>query len=397
MPTRTFSIIPITPLHIGNGTTYGKMDYFFDEKNKSICLYDDKKLLDKLKPEQIDKIFKSNRDFRFYERIYDNIIETFHLNKYDFILKRIHTRENPQNNNIEEFIKNGMNKIYVPGSSVKGAIRTALIYEFLKESQFSKKFKHQLNMRIGGYKQFFNHIKELFFSSIPIKNPSEDIFKKIRITDSKSYSPEDYCLIQKVNQVKIPPPQKENFRLLNRKQEIFLETIPEQKRIEDLTIHIDTKFIFDKTVQNRLKWNKYKSFFEFLSCLQDRNPTITLLKKVQLFYLDFIENELNIFKKHNLKILATFYEELKTRIKNLKDNEFIFRLGKTTGFLDKTVMGLIKFDYTDEYFSILKKLLPRSVKIFKYEFPITRWKTSLNINQKKIDVPLGWVKLMLKK
>ncbi|MHA1414433.1 MAG: type III-A CRISPR-associated RAMP protein Csm5, partial [Promethearchaeota archaeon] len=290
MPTRTFSIIPITPLHIGNGTTYGKMDYFFDEKNKSICLYDDKKLLDKLKPEQIDKIFKSNRDFRFYERIYDNIIETFHLNKYDFILKRIHTRENPQNNNIEEFIKNGMNKIYVPGSSVKGAIRTALIYEFLKESQFSKKFKHQLNMRIGGYKQFFNHIKELFFSSIPIKNPSEDIFKKIRITDSKSYSPEDYCLIQKVNQVKIPPPQKENFRLLNRKQEIFLETIPEQKRIEDLTIHIDTKFIFDKTVQNRLKWNKYKSFFEFLSCLQDRNPTITLLKKVQLFYLDFIEN-----------------------------------------------------------------------------------------------------------
>ncbi|MHA1757413.1 MAG: type III-A CRISPR-associated RAMP protein Csm5 [Promethearchaeota archaeon] len=396
MPTRTFNIIPITPLHIGNGTAYSKMDYFFDEKNKSICLYDDKKLLDKLKPEQIDRIFKNSRDFRFYERIYDNIIEAFHLNKFDFILKRIHTRENPQNKNIEEFIKNGVNEIYVPGSSVKGAIRTALIYEFLKESDFLKKFNNQFHPNIRNYKEFQKHVKKLFFSSIPIKNASEDFFKKIKISDSKSYSSEMYSEIIKVSQTKIPPPEKHNLRLSRRSQELFLECIPENKEIEKLMISIDTEFIFNKKVQKRLNWNNFESFFDFINDLQDKTPIVSLLKKSQEFFRDYIKNELLIFKDHNFDKFTAFYEILEKQTSNLKENEFIIRLGKTTGFLDKTIMSLIKFEFPDEYLLILKRLLSRRTKIYDYEFPITRWFTITSLNDgKKIEAPLGWVKIIL--
>ncbi len=140
-----FNFQTITPLHITNGEKLGyNVDYL--EKDGMFFKYDKRK---------ISKYFAENDWFDFSkEYSYFNFIEIieerkeqipeslfeYSVNISSYALSQIRNEKAEGQNYVQEFI-NSNGKFYIPGSSVKGAIATALNQESLGiKNNISQKF-----------------------------------------------------------------------------------------------------------------------------------------------------------------------------------------------------------------------------------------------------------------
>ncbi|MGQ4875380.1 MAG: type III-A CRISPR-associated RAMP protein Csm5 [Promethearchaeia archaeon] len=389
MEAKKVKIIPITPVFIGDGNSFSSSDYFFDNLNKCVCLYDDEKILNSLSKDQLEALFQGNLTINQCSNIYSNIIQKYNLNKNDFIDYKIPSTVNPEGQEIRKFIRNGLNEIYIPGSTLKGAIRTSLICEFLIETDFIRTtFNNNYNSRIKGFKDFFKHINSLFFSKIPIYNPFYDIFKTIIVRDSNSFKPEDSCIVNKIYTYSLRL-QGQNRYLFNKKKPVLLETL--NTNLENIFSEIIIKkdFVFNNTVQRKLSWNRYSEFFNFL---RSSNSIIKhILEKIKNFYLNLIDFEISFSQKFNIPYLEDFYTQLKNRVEKYSKNEYLLRIGYGTGFLDKTVMIVLKRERPRDFMDIIKRIKPRNMKVFYPEFPKTR---KLVIIDNK-EIPLGWIKIKI--
>lgn len=167
----------LTPLHIGNGEELFALDYIkYDSvfyrlnQNKFIdFIKNDIHLLEKYNKwvmEQaalIDDLKEKKKEERIRGKKNDYNQELSMLQKSFNLLKFIEQNTNKKNefiqflknsndiikikfnddpkNQIRGFIKSPINKPYIPGSSLKGAIRTALLYKYLKDSASRNEIK----------------------------------------------------------------------------------------------------------------------------------------------------------------------------------------------------------------------------------------------------------------
>ncbi|AFK21708.1 type III-A CRISPR-associated RAMP protein Csm5 [Pyrococcus sp. ST04] len=124
----------ISPLHIGNGNELTPVD-FYPAKDRIYVLDVDKLISDLVKlgveyDELLD--FLKSPGESWY--IWKHYLERYHLNPahYSRYSLKIKGELGKRSSGIREFIKtNG--KPYIPGSSIKGAIRTAVMYKVLRD------------------------------------------------------------------------------------------------------------------------------------------------------------------------------------------------------------------------------------------------------------------------
>ena len=168
---------------------------------------------------------------------------------------------------IRPMIRNGMGHKYIPGSSIKGAIRTAIAYHMLKEqptrvSEIEIELRKRLGERTKPSDSFF--MKDLFsnfslrYDNNPIGSVSDantDFMRAIKITDSKP-------LIQKIiktkkGTVKINKPvvaevvissfantrTKEGFinKVAKYKAPLYVEMVSEVRT--EFTLSLDTRML----------------------------------------------------------------------------------------------------------------------------------------------------------
>lgn len=167
----------LTPTFIGDGQKLNKKEYYSDEKNN--CIYQinenqlfklikQKKLIDKFEQfmysgSSLNYFFKANniefsQEYRMKKLDFDDM--------FDF-----------KKNDVSTFIRDGLNNIYIPASSLKGAIRTAIIYK--KSLEVKNK---------DGLFKSFKEKKENDFNKILFKNNGgiKEYFSKIAISDGYS-------------------------------------------------------------------------------------------------------------------------------------------------------------------------------------------------------------------
>ena len=218
-----------TPIFIGAGTTLSKKDYYVDDKEHKIYIVDVNKL-----------IRRNSKILSLYEDYAKDITKTFnewvendsvkmYLNadiiKNDYTKyavgigdtdirggkQQISTnRKDNKTNNIDEFIKNAYNEPYIPGSSLKGAIRTAILSSELinsNDTKFKNNSMEQLlkviegmsDRTIKGYsaknieKQCFNKLDR----TDKREDATNDIFSYISISDSDSIGLNSLVLCEK--------------------------------------------------------------------------------------------------------------------------------------------------------------------------------------------------------
>lgn len=121
-----FLVETLTPLHIGSGENIIKMEYFLENNTFYIC--DFYKILEFLSNNiDIEKNFDRiiNKDklediFKEFEKDLKEKGIDIHSKKWDFVIRKI--KGYPNYVEIKEFIKHSNNKLYIPSSSIKGAI-----------------------------------------------------------------------------------------------------------------------------------------------------------------------------------------------------------------------------------------------------------------------------------
>lgn len=177
----------LTPVYIGSGSKITKKD--FELRNNQAHIYDPLKL-------------HSILGLWYEQFLMDNSSFT------DFLSKNKHFNIKPalkysvfcgdrtirKSDNIEEFIKDPYGNPYIPGSSIKGAIRTAILSYIIKNDP--SKYTRFKNDPIDKWNNARN-IEELAFGKF-----QNDKFKNIKISDSKPLPKDGLILSKKIDTFK---------------------------------------------------------------------------------------------------------------------------------------------------------------------------------------------------
>lgn len=360
---KILKIKTLSPLNIGNGDIYTNLDYYIEGRKAKII--DIERMMENLedidKINQMQKLIKSNMGNNKLEISVKELYEGIGLYPDEYIVKEIDCKiKENASVQVAKFINQNGN-YYVPGSSIKGAIRTAYIFDYY-DKNFDKLVKILGNNSIDDNKKGNEIVKRA------IGNIQNDFFKYLLITDSNIIGPENF---EFVNTIRYNTKDAKTGKKSN--------TIPEPKE----TLKKGSEFEMELTIKKDFP----KDFEEIKNMCNKFSKTIA---------------EFETKNKYLPEETLKFYNNLLDSIKN-DNNSFYLALGSGSGYLSKTIYLLLwKNDRgnTIGYLKTIKKIFERernpnlrkSWKSARHylDFPRTR---TIDVNKK---IPLGWVKITTK-
>ncbi len=141
----TLKLTAVTPFHVGSGVKYSKKEYYVDTKTQTVTLMDMNKVMGWIAEQGREAMIGAFESFMMSR--YDNDIK-------DFLTRRIRMPEAEQKSRVRYYFKcdsaliqnaNGRDLVafmrdaegrpYVPGSSLKGALRTVLLVKMLRDGK----------------------------------------------------------------------------------------------------------------------------------------------------------------------------------------------------------------------------------------------------------------------
>ncbi|MHB1661177.1 MAG: type III-A CRISPR-associated RAMP protein Csm5 [bacterium] len=347
----------ITPIHIGTGEDYVPVDYVIkkaEDKNNYFYFIQREKFINHIiKSDKYNEFLSICNDANFMKinkYIFDNFSEDMIDWKMPVSSKVFETYEenismtakkNEINRlEIRSFIQDNFNKkIYIPGSSVKGSIRTAVLNYKIKNGKFSASLTY--NPKSIDIEKNILNIKE--------KNNSDDPFRLVKISDFKEYSQESTgkrnSFVDKVINIKSGKDLNEGKGI-----PVLMElSLRERKFIGEITI-IDDDSNRDKIdinlIINAMNCHYGESCFDF---------------ELSTFP--------NVFKDEVLKKL----DDVK-KVTKINNNSFLMKIGNHSGAFEVTMEGYRKIKIKTENGD---RESDRQTTIWVNEFN---------------KLPLGWVK-----
>lgn len=168
----------LTSLHIGSGDMLQKdSDFVFGKYAKEqsvVYVINPRKVLALIGEENVDAWTVAIENGRSTEDIVKLYAPKATIT--DYSLHTIDMKMSRPAQQIKEFIRDGFDRPYIPGSSIKGAIRTAVlssIAQAMNETDFLKNVKNK------GYITP-NTLEAKVFG----KNPNNDVFRYVRVSDA---------------------------------------------------------------------------------------------------------------------------------------------------------------------------------------------------------------------
>lgn len=323
----------VTPVHIGTGEE--KMSFEYDKKDNVLYCYDPKELfLVKPSKELLDKRFlnsllKSNDGSKRDELniMMKKDIDYSRLKPIYFL--RADFTKIPKGN-VSEQLKS-LNKPYIPGSSIKGAIMNAVFYDFIK-----------------------NHLND--FCKY-IKNKVETTKNKPDIDDFLKYC--DSRLLDLVKQVSnclicrdvfyeklvlVEPIRKNVYD--DKKDKLSLsniECIDVNQTCDDefIKINTDRKNVIIETLKNE----KIKFGDEFIGYVSINK----IIKVCRAYFRDILSEEIEMEKNNSYYVQEGLDKKLNEFYEDTVQNGFYMRIGGNTNYFFKTVSYLIKKNNNNFY------------------------------------------------
>ncbi len=279
------TIKTIGPVFIGSGKSLSKKDYIFDKNQQIFKLVDmaklgeicSKKGLNKkfvdffLDPRQAE-LYRFLVDNRFSPKEYEQTVQ-YCLKSQDSHLETHAIKE------IYLFTQNGQGEFYVPGSSVKGALRTAILTNMLLDEKGKNKqeYINDVNNNLTKIRKYRDKTEPRLLNTLNInETKSEDavnsIMRGIIVSDSEPISKDDMTIVQKIDYT-LGGKEKRMplFRLCIKPQtEIKLKITFDQRILADSGI--DAEYLC-KSLWRQYNWN-YKNFdsvFQALGKGKDAN------------------------------------------------------------------------------------------------------------------------------
>lgn len=221
------TITTLSPVYIGSGETINKQEYLYDRKNNTVYIMDIRKMFSGLNElgyiSQYEEFILDDTRTDLMKFFSEDIrIKPEHYSKW--ITEKLavgdESRDEKSTLEINTFMKNPYGEAYVPGSSLKGAIRTVLIGDyFLKaenktnSQEYERKIKEKLKNEENNSNSLMKDLnkdlavsvlnKMVFPGTEKKKNKIGDIvndtMRGLVISDSEPIDNRNLCLCQKID------------------------------------------------------------------------------------------------------------------------------------------------------------------------------------------------------
>ncbi|MDE0087838.1 MAG: type III-A CRISPR-associated RAMP protein Csm5 [Candidatus Poribacteria bacterium] len=178
-----YKLETITPVHIGSGETLNHIDGYYDN-SRWYHIDLDKVLAHPNADINALTSEMSQRNFRWQNHLHQRNMNTADLSTYSILCA-----QNPETTDIREAIKSVGNRPYIPGSSIKGALRTAFLSHLIDENDtlFQNNLKYLVNLSEQHARR--NPRKETPANKIERdafgKDPNQDILRALQVSDTE--------------------------------------------------------------------------------------------------------------------------------------------------------------------------------------------------------------------
>lgn len=292
---------------------------------------------------------------------------------------------------IVPFVKSA-GRFYLPGSSLKGAIRS-----FLTKALNSNLIKHYENALDQKYQKVINtppnkktNVDPKYVSSDAeqrvFSSPYESPFKYLQISDSSFVSSDDAAVFE-IKVMNICDGQVKWFVKVNNNVDtpdpalsILAEGIKAGVKIFG-SIKVEPAFVNGNEVMRGLK--------ERMGINVSADTSVEFLAGVvRAVAKDYIQREINFYSKYKQAQIVSEYQKLLNILNSLVPNQFLLQIGFSTGYLSKTVGMFFKKAHFDKL-----KMIDQRSRIYPDLFPKT--KRIIFKNGQPYTVP-GWIKVTIK-
>lgn len=371
----------LTPVHIGNGRTLQKhIDYiyFSNLHNAPVALLD------------LEKVFGilGNANLNAWIRAIENREDLMPLIRKqktnirpdDVAHRLIQVKDKPDiHSELYEHLTDALGRPYIPGSSIKGSMRTALFTNLLKKN------KHLLGKN---YELRIKNIEPKLFST-PEQLTSEEEHKD-KLTSNRDIFRFLYagdCFFEKSSSILV---RVETFSLKGGywekrpKLTQWTECIPAGKTAQ-------CRMLFsEKTLHSPSKHEQVrKQIKQAVGKYSDTIHQTELLRIVNQHTLNLLERELRFILDHNDGTFDRYTEKLEELIEKTRQcgaNECVLRLGKHSGFVFMTGGWHEELMGKDRYMEFKKKVRHKTPE--NLDLPKTRRFTPEGF-------PVGFVKIQI--
>jgi len=363
----------LSPLHIGTGTSLLEgVDWI--QRDGYAYVADQNALLEAV----FDRAGEEGRSDAMIARAIagmtlNDLVDAGYLTKADFTeespLFRYRLKGDPAMNQMSEQIKDVYGRPYLPGSSLKGALRTVLAVggATVRKLRFD---------RIGRSRSWAAQPveRELFG-----RNPNYDLLRALQVSDSGPLSPEHLGL----ERVNIYPTAGQRTRYgRQRGLDLDVETL-RRGAILQAPIKIEG-YLFSGQAARELKFGERKKWL------------LSLPRWGRWMAGQRIADEIEFFQRRgDGQVVLGFYSRLVQTWEGLGENEFLLQVGWGTGWLSKTFGKMLQGD---------AQAFERMVRDYRLTmergrqpgdpFPRSR---HLVRRGEHPAVPLGWMKVTLQR
>ncbi|HQM01459.1 MAG TPA: type III-A CRISPR-associated RAMP protein Csm5 [Ruminococcus flavefaciens] len=330
----TLTVKTLAPVHIASGKKINKLEYVYSKDSKTVYVMDMIKFSGflvkrKLTDVFINRIQSGDKTFSLASFLNEKAITENEYKQFAaYSYKNDNVSVSPNQMEIQEFVKDAYGFPYIPGSSIKGALRTAIAYdEIMAHHEKYLQISRNIASNFNNNKRLNTDLETKIFHTLKRKkkkeNGKEIVLQKDILND---------CMAGFLISDSRPVP-KESL-ILGEKTDLQINGDTHTINILRECIRPETEIVFDVAIDDEL----CKFSAENIS------------DSLKYFYEDYN----NVFRSIFIdEARDTVYEPEKASY-----SEYIY-LGGGTGFPLKSVMYSL-FEDSEEAAEIISKMLDKS-------------------------------------
>ncbi len=360
----------LTPVHIGSGNMLqNNTDFVVQHEGRDRFIYrvDDRKILDLIGEEHLDHWVASIERKEPTVELVKRFAPKASLKDYTTERIACFAKVGP-NDTLKEIIHDGRGKPYIPGSSIKGAIRTAVLAEMIAHADDDciRNIEKDIVLRNQKGEELIDKNGNLILSASVIEkqffgdNPSADIFRFVRVGDA--YFEDDCIIARRMINLNIRSIQD---NLIDRSKAQLIEAIGAKKE-SVFEMKIDAEY-----------YDYAKKYYKDLGELPENMRTLSsLFRLINRHTSDLVQSEISFWLDDDLseKIGSEDYiEKMRTILADInqceKDTECVLRVGHASGW--RFITGDWA-EYLDNFDEVINAARPNNQKYSEYDFPKTR-------------------------
>ena len=364
-----YQLKTITPVHIGTGETLNQIDGYYN--NGWWYRVDLDAVLKAMPESELNRltIAMGQRNFQWRRYLPKNHTSTAYT---------LRCPEDPGETEIREAIKDAFGRPMIPGSSIKGAIRTALLWDFIRDDNTEAQNQLKVQLQRSPNRSWAGQsIEKAVFG----KDPNHDLMRVVQVSDTAPIPINAVGMGVAWTVTLSRNDQLVQKREGNREYKTFVEQIRAEQTL-DFSIKID-KTLFGQREKRKLGYTDR----------QERALCEELAEVCNFVTKELAKDEAEFYDYYRLPEPANFYESLSKRIDNLQDGAFVLQIGWGTGYRAKTVAELLTGD-DDDLMKLRKHFRLGESRSrhghYHREFPKTR---RILYDRQKPTFPLGWVQI----